>query len=63
MTIKELRQVTKCHIFIERVDADGSVIRREWLGATRDYRIESIKIVHEDMAGFSLAVTLEEEGA
>lgn len=63
MTIKELRKVTKCHIFIEREDADGAIRRTEWLGATRDYGIENIKIVHVDLVGFALAVTLTEEGA
>ena len=60
MTIKELRKVTKCHIFVERTDADGDVRRREWLGATRDYQISNIKIIHADLIGFALAVEIEE---
>ena len=30
------------------------------MGATRDYQIANIKIIHADLAGFSLAVELEE---
>jgi len=63
MTIKELRKVTKCHIYVERTDDDGAVRRTEWLGATRDYQIANIKIVHVDLVGFALAVELEEGGA
>ncbi len=62
MTIKELRKVTKCHIFVERTDSDGAVRRTEWLGSTRDYPIENIKIIHVDLVGHCLAVTLAEEG-
>ena len=63
MTIKELKKVTKCRIFVERTDADGAVRRTEWLGATRDYQISNIKIIHADMAGFVLCVEIEEAGA
>jgi hypothetical protein len=63
MTIKELRKVTKCHIFVERTDSDGAIRRTEWLGATRDYQISSLKIIHVDLLGFALAVELEEAGA
>ena len=63
MTVKELKQVTKCRIFVERTDADGSVRRTEWLGATRDYQIEEIKIIHVDLTGFVLCVRLKEEAA
>ena len=63
MTIKELRKVTKCHIYVERTDADGAVMRTEWLGSARDYQIANIKIVHVKNEGFALAVELEEGGA
>lgn len=62
MTIRELRAVTKCPIYIERTDMDGDVIRTEYLGATRDWQIASIKIVHAEMHGFVLCVELEEGG-
>ena len=62
MTIKELRAVTKCHIFVERTDDDGAVRRTEWLGATRDYQIARLRIVYVDLMGFCLAVELEEGG-
>lgn len=61
MTIKQLRKVTKCHIFVERTDDDGAVRRTEWLGATRDWQIVNIKIVHEGFTGFVLCVELGEE--
>ena len=61
MTIKELRKVTKCRIFVEWTDDEGAVRRTEWLGATRDYQISNIKIVHVDLVGFAMAVELEEE--
>ena len=63
MTIKELRKVTKCRIFVERTDADGAVRRTEWLGATRDWQIADIKICHMDLIGFVLCVELEEGGS
>ena len=63
MTVKELRKVTKCHIFIERTDADGAVRRTEYLGATRDWQICELKIVRDPMEEFVLCVRLEEEGA
>jgi len=63
VTIKELRKVTKCRIFVEQTDMDGAVRRTEWLGATRDYQIASIKIIHAELVGFALCVTIEEAGA
>lgn len=63
MTVKELKQKTKCRIFIERIDADGAVQRTEWKGDMRDYQIRSLKITRVDFAGFVLCVELEEEGA
>jgi len=63
MTIRELKKVTKCRIFVERTDMDGAVRRTEWLGATRDYQIANIKIIHAELAGFALCVEIEEGGA
>lgn len=60
MTIKELREITKCPIFIEWTDTDGATRRTEWRGATRDYKITSLKIGHMDLIGFGLAVEIEE---
>lgn len=62
MTLKELKAVTKCPIFIERTDTDGAARRTEYLGASRDWQVESLKIVHVEMVGFALAVELAEEG-
>ena len=62
MTIRELRKVTKCRIFVDQTDADGAARRTEWLGATRDFQIANIKIVHVDLVGFALCVELEAEG-
>ena len=66
MTIKELKAVTKCHIFIEYTDCDGSVRRTEWTNGEKDYQIADIKIIHANtpgFIGFALAVELEEGGA
>ena len=66
MTIKELKQVTKCHIFVERTDDEGKEIRKEWTGGSGDYQIANLKIIHAKtpgFIGFALAVELEEGGA
>lgn len=63
MTIKELRKVTKCHIFVERTDDEGAVIRTEYTGSARDYQVANIKITHVNPEGFVLSVELEEGGA
>ena len=63
MTIKDLQNVTKCRIFIERTDGDGSVIRTEYGGGYPALMIAEIKIVHVDMKGFVLCVELEEGGS
>lgn len=63
MTIKELQDVTKCRIFIERTDGDGSVIRTEYGGGYPALEIAEIKIIHVDLKGFVLCVEIEEGGA
>ena len=66
MTIKELKAVTKCHIFIEWTDGDGCIRRTEWTHGGKDYQIGNIKIIHANTPGyigFALAVELEEGGA
>ena len=63
MTVKELKQVTKCHIFIEWTDSEGDVRRTEWTHGGKDYQIDSIKIIHAntpEFIGFALAVELVE---
>ena len=61
MTIKDLRKVTKCPIYVERTDDEGAVRRTEWLGATRNWEIVNIKIIHVNLVGFVLCVELGEE--
>lgn len=61
MTVKELRKLTKCPIFIEWTDGDGAVRRQEWTGGVKDYGIASLKIIHAGTYGFSLCVELEDE--
>lgn len=64
MTIKELKQATKCHIFIEWTDSDGDVRRTEWTHGGKDYPIESIKIIHAntpEFIGFALGVEIAKE--
>ena len=63
MTIKELRKVTKCQIYIEQTDMDGAVRRVEYTGGVRDPQISEVKIVHKQFAGFVLCVLLEEDVA
>lgn len=63
MTIRDLQDVTKCRIFIERTDGDGSVIRTEYGGGYPALAIAEIKIVHVDLKGFVLCVELEEAGS
>ena len=66
MTIKQMKAVTKCHIFVERTDEDGQTIRTEWTGGPEDYQIANLKIIHAKtpgFIGFALAVELEEGGA
>lgn len=63
MTIKELKQVTKCHIYIEWTDSDGAARRAEWTHGGKDYQIDNIKIIHAntpEFIGFALAVELVE---
>ena len=63
MTIKQLKAVTKCHIFIEWTDSDGDIRRTEWTHGGKDYQISNIKIIHANTAGyigFALAVELED---
>ena len=63
MTIKQLKAVTKCHIFIEWTDSDGDLRRTEWTHGGKDYPISNIKIIHANTPGyigFALAVELEE---
>ena len=60
MTVRELRAVTKCPIFVERVDMDGAVIRKEWKPGPKDYTIRNIKICMVRPYGFVLTVELEE---
>ena len=64
MTLKELKQVTNCHIFIERSNKSGVSWRVEWTeeDGDGDWKIENIKIVHantEGYIGFALCVELE----
>lgn len=61
MTIKELQDVTKCRIFVERTDGDESVIRTEYRGGYPALKIAKVKIVHVKMEGFVLCVELEDD--
>lgn len=61
MTLKELKRVTKCPVYIERIDTDGAVQRTEYRGSDRDWTVESIKIIHVELIGFALCVELAEE--
>ena len=62
MTIRELKGVTKCPVFIERIDGDGVVQREEYLRpGFRDWQVISLRIIHEKMRGFALCVELGEE--
>lgn len=62
MTIKELKDITACRIYIERTDTDGAKIRVEYVGGLRDMQVTSLKIIHAD-CGFALGVEIEEGGA
>ena len=65
MTIKELKQATKCHIYIEWTDSDGDVRRTEWTHGGKDYPIENIRIIHAntpEFIGFALGVEIAEDG-
>ena len=61
MTLQELRNVTKCHIFVEYTDGDGTVRRMIYQGGAPDRRVSNIKITNVKLYGFVLAVELEEE--
>ena len=62
MTIRELKDVTACRIYIERTDTDGCVRRVEYVGGLREWQVTKLKIIHAEI-GFALCVELEEGGA
>ena len=62
MTIKELKDVTACRIYIERTDTDGDVRRVEYVGGLREMQVTKLKIIHAE-CGFALCVELEDGGA
>ena len=61
MTIRELRKCTKCHIFIQKADTDGTICRAEYTGGRRDWEITELRIIHVELVGFALCVELGEE--
>ena len=62
MTLKDLRDVTKCHIFVGYTDGDGAEHFTEYKGKAPDRQISSVRIKNIKPYGFVLAAELEEEG-
>lgn len=63
MTLKELKDVTNCHIFVGYTDGDGAEHFTEYKGKAPDRQVGEIWIKAIAGHGFVLAVELQEEGA